>query len=140
MRSSKSPLLILVAGLLMAPAAWSLSKSEQAISERIQPAGKVCIEGDASCARAVTTAAATGPRSGEEIYNKACMGCHTTGAAGAPKLGDAAAWSARMEKGLETLVSNAINGIAAMPPMGLCMDCSDEEIKVTVQYIIDNSQ
>ena len=140
MRSTTSSFLLLIASLLLPSAAWSLSKSEEAIAARIQPAGKVCVEGDTTCARAVTTAAVSGPRSGAEIYGKSCLGCHDTGAAGAPRLGDAAAWSARLDKGMETLVSNAINGINAMPAMGLCMDCSDEEIKVAVEYILENSQ
>lgn len=138
---STFPSLLLVAGLLAAPSVWSLSKSEEAIAARIQPVGQVCVEGDESCATGGMQKVAAGPRSGEEIYGRACMGCHDTGAAGAPKRGDAVAWGARLEeKGLDMLVSNAINGIAAMPAMGLCMDCSDEEIRVTVEYILENSQ
>ena len=45
-----------------------------------------------------------------ELYQAACLACHTTGAAGAPKIGDAAAWQARLDKGVDTLVTSAISG------------------------------
>jgi cytochrome c5 len=68
------------------------------------------------------------------------MSCHATGAAGAPKLGDAAAWAPRIAAGMDSLFTNATNGLNAMPPKGLCMACSDEELKGAIQYIVDNSQ
>lgn len=139
MRKSVSSSLVLIATLLVAPAAYSLSKSEQAIVDRIAPVGSVCIEGDTSCATAATPVA-SGPRSGAEIYDSVCMGCHNTGAAGAPKRGDVAAWAPRIDQGMEMLVSNAINGIGAMPAKGTCGDCSDEDIANAVQYIVDASQ
>lgn len=141
MRSTFPTSVFLATVLLIAPSAWALSKSEAAIAERISPAGKVCVEGDMSCAKAAaTTTASAGPRAAEDIYTKVCLGCHDTGAAGAPKRGDAAAWNARLEKGMDTLVSNAINGINAMPPKGLCMDCSDEEIRIVVEYLVKDGQ
>lgn len=80
------------------------------------------------------------PMSGEEIYNSTCLACHATGAAGAPKLGDAAAWAPRIAQGMDTLLANATNGLNAMPPKGLCMACTSEEIRSTIEYIIDKSQ
>jgi len=68
------------------------------------------------------------------------MACHATGAAGAPKVGDVAAWAPRISQGLETLVSHAIKGLNAMPPRGTCGDCSDEEIGATVEYMVGKSQ
>ena len=68
------------------------------------------------------------------------MACHTTGAAGAPKIGDAAAWDERLGKGIEEVYANAINGINGMPPKGTCMSCSDDEIEATVDYIVENSK
>ena len=59
-----------------------------------------------------------------------------TGAAGAPKTGDAAAWAPRIAKGMDTLYGNAINGVGAMPAKGLCADCSDDEIN-EAQHDID---
>ena len=77
---------------------------------------------------------------GEKIYNSACVACHGTGAAGAPKLGDVAAWAPRIAQGMDTLLANATNGLNAMPPKGLCMTCTNEEIRSTIEYMIKESQ
>ena len=74
-----------------------------------------------------------------QLYQGACFACHGTGAAGAPKLGDAAAWSERGAKGLDMLVTSAVNGIGAMPPKGGSA-YDDEQIRAVVEYILDNSQ
>lgn len=110
-----------------------------AVAERIAPHGQVAMEGDAMTA---PPAAAGGvARSGEEIYNSNCVACHSSGAMGAPKFGDAAAWAARVDaKGLETIYANAINGIGMMPAKGTCMSCSDDDIKATTDYMVENSQ
>jgi len=109
------------------------------IEERIQPAGAVCLQGDSSCG--VTISAAGGSaKSADDIYNTNCMACHATGAAGAPKMGDVAAWTGRMDKGIDQIYANAINGINAMPAKGLCMSCSDDDVKSVVDYILDNSK
>lgn len=116
--------------------------SERAIAERIKPAGKVCIKGQECEIAAVASAAdtaPTGPRSAEEIYGT-CAACHASGAAGAPKLGDKAAWSPRIAKGLNALVKTATTGINAMPPKGMCMDCSDAELKSVVEYMVNKSK
>ena len=89
------------------------------------------------------TAAATEPaaaKSGEQIYNSNCMACHATGAAGAPKLGDVAAWAPRIAAGMGTLLANAIKGINAMPPKGLCMSCSDADLQAAIEYIVSKSR
>lgn len=70
-----------------------------------------------------------------EKYNKSCVVCHDQGVAGAPKTGDAAAWGPRMEKGMDTLMASVKNGLNAMPPMGMCMDCSDEEYMELIKYM-----
>ena len=69
------------------------------------------------------------------LYNKSCMVCHASGAAGAPKTGDAAAWAPRMEKGMEVLVASVNNGMNAMPPKGMCMDCSAEQYQALIEYM-----
>ena len=111
---------------------------DQSIAERLKPVGNVCIEGD-DCGTA-SAAAASGPKDASEIYTSSCAACHGSGVLGAPKLGDSAAWATRLEKGLDTLTANAISGINSMPPRGTCASCTDEEIKETIQYILDNSQ
>lgn len=120
---------------------WAVSEAKkQAIAERIKPVGSVCVEGDSACASA-SAAAGGAARSGEEIYNASCTACHSTGAAGAPKIGDAADWGKRLaDKGLDTLHDHAVKGFNGMPPMGLCMSCSADEIHATVDYILEKSK
>jgi cytochrome c5 len=109
------------------------------VQERIAPVGQVCMAGE-DCAATVVASADTGPRSGQVVYETKCVACHGTGAAGAPKLGDVAAWAPRIDKGLETLNENAWNGFNAMPAKGLCMDCTREEMDAAVNYMAENSQ
>lgn len=115
--------------------------SDRAIEERIKPVGSVCVEGE-ECGTAAPAGAevASGPRSGDAVYNASCAACHATGAAGAPKTGDAAAWAPRIAQGNATLVKHAINGLNAMPPKGMCMTCSDDEIKAAVEYMVSESK
>ncbi len=75
-----------------------------------------------------------------DIYNTKCVACHATGAAGAPKLGDAAAWASRTGLGMDTLLASVKNGKGAMPPKGLCMDCTDDQFKGAIQFMLDNSK
>ncbi|WP_445356343.1 c-type cytochrome [Microbulbifer sp. ANSA002] len=132
----------IVAALAVSAAAAVAQSVDQDIEQRIAPAGETCMKGE-ECAAAVAAApeaASGGARSGEDIYNKSCTTCHAAGIAGAPKFGDTAAWAPRIAKGMDTLYTNAINGINAMPPKGLCMDCSDDEVKAAVDYMVDNSK
>ncbi len=109
---------------------------EQQVAERIAPAGHVSMAGQVSSA----ASGAASARAGSDIYATNCIACHSSGVAGAPVFGDVAAWSARLEQGLETVYTNAINGIRGMPMRGTCMDCSDEEVKAAVDHILDNSK
>jgi cytochrome c5 len=77
----------------------------------------------------------------EAKYQQTCFACHGTGAAGAPKLGDAAAWAPRIEKGMDVLYTSAIDGLnGTMPAKGICMDCSDDELKLLVDYMVEKSK
>ncbi|HFC53628.1 MAG TPA: cytochrome c5 family protein [Gammaproteobacteria bacterium] len=102
--------------------------------------------GDSSGAPAPATAAPVasaqtkGARSGEEIFNTVCTACHSTGAAGAPKLGDKEAWAPRIATGVDAMLEVAIKGKNAMPPRGTCADCSDEELKKVIEYMVSKSQ
>lgn len=135
---------ILAICLAAAAAAVDLSDAQRAeIEARIAPAGDVCLQGDSSCGGAVASAAASsGPRSGEEVYNAACMACHSTGAAGAPKLGSKEDWVARLDKGMDALHNSGVNGVpgTGMMAKGGCMNCSDEEVIAAVDYMVQSVQ
>lgn len=89
---------------------------------------------------AVKLAAKYSGRSGAEIYNTTCVMCHASGIAGAPKLGDVAAWAPRVARGMESIMKNATDGLNAMPPRGTCGNCSDDELRVVIQYMLDQSK
>lgn len=84
---------------------------------------------------AVTVAQAADTAGIEERYSKTCALCHASGAANAPKTGVSSDWTARMEKGMDTLVQNVENGLNAMPPKGMCMDCSADDFKALIEYM-----
>lgn len=117
---------------LMSLATWVVADS---VSDRLAPVGKVCMAGD-DCAGGATVVAAGEARSPEEIFNTKCNACHGTGVGGAPKPGDEAAWEPRLEKGMDAVFENAWNGFNAMPAKGICMDCSEEEFRSTIEYMI----
>lgn len=76
----------------------------------------------------------------ERTYMQSCWACHNTGAAGAPKVGVAADWAPRVEKGMDALLANAVNGINAMPAKGMCFTCTNDDLKALVQYMVDSSK
>lgn len=136
----KKLLMSMFAALTLVVSAFTATAAmdDDSIRERIKPVGSVCVQGD-DCG-AATAAVASGPRDPEELYNSVCSACHTSGALGAPKLGSASDWSARMSGGIDQVIANAINGINAMPPKGTCSTCSDDDIANAVQYMVDNSK
>lgn len=68
-------------------------------------------------------------------YNKSCVVCHASGVANAPKTGDAAAWKPRLAKGDDKLLASIKQGMTAMPPKGMCNDCSDAEYTALIHYM-----
>ncbi len=118
--------------------------ARDAIAERLEPVGQLCLQGE-DCGTAVASAsggnsaanAGGGDIDGAGIYNNVCMACHETGAAGAPVRGDEAAWSERTGKGIETLLSHAINGFNAMPAKGGNPNLSDAEVEAAVAYLVE---
>lgn len=129
--------LVALAALWMAPQVGASSATNAAIADRIKPVGEVCLIGDPCATAAPVVAAGGGDRGGEEVYNSVCGGCHGVGVMGAPKFGDAGQWADRIDKGIETLTSNAINGIGMMPAKGGCGKCSDKEIENAVVHMVD---
>jgi cytochrome c5 len=111
------------------PAAGTGALQAEAIAARIAPIGHVEVK-DASDATAMKT--------GEQVYQAQCAACHAVGAAGAPKLGDAAAWGPRIKTGVEMLLTSALKGKGNMGPQG-GGDFSDFEIHRAVVYMANNA-
>ena len=125
-------LLVLYVGGTPKIGAGSNALSPEAIAARLKP---VADEGftlvDASAPRQL--------KAGAEIYNAACVACHASGAAGAPKMGDSGAWSKRIAQGYDTLVSHAIVGIRGMPAKGGNPDLDDVEVARAVVHMANAS-
>jgi cytochrome c5 len=81
---------------------------------------------------------------GEATYKQTCFACHAAGVAGAPKLGDMAAWGPRIAQGNETLYTHSIKGFQGkagmMPPKGGNMSLSDADVKAAVDYMVGQSK
>ena len=130
------------------------SMSPEAVAKRIAPVAQVKVDPNAPAAPApaaaapaptaapavpppagaVKTAAAAGG-AGKSTYDTACMACHGTGAAGAPKLGDKAAWAPRLAQGIPALHASALKGKGAMPPKGGNTALADDAVKAAVDYM-----
>lgn len=116
-----------------------------AIEARIAPVGTVCVDGEscgAAPAMAMASGGAPGVVDGEATYNTACMACHSTGAGGAPMLGDMVAWEPRLAKGIDALYLSGLNGVAgtSMLAKGGRADISDEAVMASVDHMVQNSQ
>jgi cytochrome c5 len=107
------------------PAAGTAALDEESVARRIAPVAKVVLR-DASSPAALKT--------GEQVYQAQCAACHATGAAGAPKLADTAAWAPRVKTGFDALLAAALKGKGAMAPQA-GGDHSDLEIARGVVYL-----
>lgn len=105
-------------------------EDEEKIIARIHPVAHVEM--------AAKPAAAPGARSGEAIVKGVCNSCHQEGLAGAPKIGDKAAWATRLSQGLDGLVKSATAGKNAMPPKGGA-DLTPAELARAVVYLANKS-
>lgn len=83
---------------------------------------------------------ASSAKRGEEVYMQVCAVCHAAGVAGAPKVGDKAAWAPHIKLGLDHLVDSAIHGKGAMPPRGGQAGLSDDDIRSAVKYMLEKSK
>lgn len=115
--------------------AQSEQENTRSVGDRIAPVGTFS---------ATTVAANAAPEvaaadlTGADAYAP-CAACHVSGAAGAPIVGDAGAWTNRIAKGMDTLYSSAINGIGAMPAKG-GLNLSDNTVKAAVDYMVEQSK
>jgi cytochrome c5 len=93
---------------------------------------------------AVATSHSTPARSGEAVFATNCAKCHTGGIGGffssAPDIEDPEDWEALTPKGLDALTANTITGVGDMAARGACAQCTDEEIRATVEYMLENIQ
>jgi cytochrome c5 len=133
--------------------------SEEAIAKRLKPVAEVVVAGAAPAkeetggkaapaAPAATPAPATAPApapavvakadsgKGKAVYESACVACHGTGVAGAPKTGDKPAWAARLKGGMDALYAASIKGKNAMPPKGGNLSLADADVKAAVDYMV----
>jgi cytochrome c5 len=93
--------------------------------------------GDATQSAAVTGEPPPPSHPGKDVYNKFCYSCHAAGIAGAPRAGDQQAWAHRIAKGDELLLKSTVEGILpGMPPMGLCMQCTPEQLAAAIDYMV----
>ena len=95
--------------------------------------------GDGASMAVASSAPDNANKTPDQLYQGACFACHGTGAAGAPKLGDVTAWTDRLAKGLDALVSSAVGGVGAMPPRG-GSPLDDDQIRSVVEYMIENAK
>lgn len=111
--------------------------TSEEIAVRLAPVGTVSTGGEAASAPQVAAAApAEAAVPANPVYTQSCAACHATGAAGAPKFGDAESWGPRIAKGMDELMHTVLNGKGAMPPRGTCMACSDEDLRAAVEYMV----
>jgi len=90
----------------------------------------------APAAVAAPAVAAAGKPDGAKIYASGCSACHAAGVAGAPKLGDKAAWAPRMKAGIDGLTASVTKGKGAMPPKGGLAAASDAELRAAVEHMV----
>ncbi len=121
-------------GSAEAPAAGGAAASSA------QPAGSAQGAMASTGAAAPAAVGASASAKGEQVYKAACSSCHDLGVAGSPKLGDKAAWQARIGAGAESLYRNAINGKGGMPPKGGRLDLADADVKAAVDFMVAQSQ
>jgi cytochrome c5 len=125
------------------------------IAERIAPAGAVYAgntgraamqaAADAAAKAAASQVAYGGTTDGKTIYQNLCTSCHTSGVAGAPKLGDKSMWGPRIAEGLDTLIKHATEGYHGpdgnfMPPKGGNPALTDEQVKAAVTWIVGQAK
>ena len=120
-----------------APAVAAAGPAANALAAPSVPAAAVMTAAAATAATStnVATAAATSPAAGEALYKQACFACHAAGVAGAPKLGDKAAWAPRLPVGIDALTASVIKGKGAMPPKGGSA-APDADIHAAVEYMV----
>jgi cytochrome c5 len=132
------PVAISLLGAQLLSGSKHIDKAEpkKQLEQRIRPVGElVKFDGTPPPAAApALVAIASKAKSGEEVYNGACVACHGAGIAGAPKTGDKTLWAPRIAQGVNVLYEHAIKGFKTMPAKGGQVALSDDEVKAAVDY------
>ncbi len=111
----------------------------QQLAERIKPVGEVTLVSSNPVVNALIPAAHAAA-DGKSVYEKSCKVCHEAGVAGAPKLGDKAAWAPRLKPGMDAVYANAIKGTPkGMPPKGTYPG-PDADVKAAVDFMVNASK
>ncbi|MDX2425855.1 MAG: c-type cytochrome [Cycloclasticus sp.] len=136
---------IIATGLIGDDSSRTTAWQEKKVLDRIKPLGEVAttIEEAQLASPKMEEAApvvASSPMSAEQVYNTACLACHSTGVAGAPKTGDIAAWTPRIAQGEDVLFEHATKGFKGMPPRGGSSQLSDDEVKAAIDFMLATSQ
>ena len=117
------------------------TETKKSVEQRIKPVGElVKFDGAPPPVAAAVTTVALKAKSGEEVYNGACVACHGAGIAGAPKMGDKALWAPRIAQGINTLYEHAIKGFKTMPAKGGQVALSDDDVKAAVDFQVAKSK
>lgn len=126
-------IVLLVQLVVSGPKADPAAMKPEAVAARIAPAGRLEV------AAAGAPAGSQEPRTGDAVVKQYCAACHQTGAAGAPKIGDKAAWGKLAKAGLDGLLKTATQGKGAMPPRGGAADVSDFELARAIVTMANQS-
>lgn len=117
----------------------------QQIQQRIQPIGKVRIQEDGNDVSSTEDQDKTAEKiekiePGRATYEQYCVVCHRDGLAGAPKFQDSNDWQPRLSgRTIDQLVASSLKGLNAMPAKGTCMECTDDDMKAAIQYMLPKS-
>ncbi|KAF7598018.1 MAG: cytochrome c5 family protein [Candidatus Dactylopiibacterium carminicum] len=126
MFSKKSSGLIVLCSLAALVACGKKALDEEKTAELIQPVARLALSDEV---------AAPGGRSGEQLVQTVCSACHGTGALGAPKAGDKAAWAPRIAQGIDALYKSAFEGKGQMPARAGAQ-LTDEELHAAVDQLV----
>jgi cytochrome c5 len=75
------------------------------------------------------------------IYDRSCRACHALHGLGAPLTGHSAAWAPRFDaRGMDGLIASVHTGRGAMPAMGYCPDCSDDDLRALIEFMATEGQ
>ena len=118
-----------------APKAAATSAAPAAPAAAAAPAAPAAPAAAKTAESAAAPPAVASAGNGKKVYDSACVACHASGVAGAPKLGDKTAWAPRLATGFDALMNSALKGKGAMPPKGGNASIKDADIKAAVEYM-----